>query len=40
MRASTDSTVLVLGVWNESERRQYSVSGRSMERERAQTVQC
>jgi len=27
------SMVLVVGVWNESECRQYSVSGRSMERE-------
>ena len=30
----------MVGVWKESEHRRYSVSVRSMERERAQTVQC
>jgi len=29
---SADSTGLVVGVWNESECRQYSISGRSVER--------
>jgi len=29
--ASADSSVLVVGVWNSSVHRQYSVSGRSME---------
>jgi len=36
----TDSTVLVVGVWNSSERRQYSVSVRSVEQELVQKVQC
>jgi len=30
---SADSTVLVVGVWNESDCIQYGVSGRSMEQE-------
>ena len=31
MRTSAESAMLVVGVWNENKRRQYSVSGRIME---------
>jgi len=40
MRVSADSRVLVVGVWNNSECRQYSSSGRSVEQELVQKVQC